>query len=501
MLKRAEIPFSKVVGANYSLVHSSEKGILLMLESQETELTSTEKEIIFSKYDSALNPIWTATISVGYLAIMQKHCLDGDDLFFLIKNKKNDYNIIKINLQNGLISLLNYKKLLEIDISHFEVANGILFLGGTVDNMTVVLQYDYKNSRSPKVLPSIWQEKVSLNTLIVDQKKESVLVITSEKSNSNSDLFFYSYDLNGKLLNKWVKKGNNEHSFLAFKTFVPNSEELYLFGTYALGKRDKAQGFYVSRFSNAEENFTYFYDFSSLNNFFNHLGEKGKEKLLEKVKNKEQKGKVFIHEEDVFLHDLEIKEDRIYLTAELYVTDLAGYELNPAQTMQRTINESKMSGADRFYKTLGMDQHQKAIYEGKALYAYKSAVICGFDKTGKLLWDNDFDYQKLKYVELSPVLQNIFSQDSITMLHWQDQNLLLKRSYGNFTLDSLQKFEPKLLDKHERVEYAEREKIIFWYKNYFLIYGFHEITDKENKRRKVFYLVKIGKTNAKKEEK
>ncbi|TAE00069.1 MAG: hypothetical protein EAZ97_07025 [Bacteroidetes bacterium] len=502
VIKKQELPVIKAIGSNYKFVHLSEKGLFLMLESEES-LRNSKREVLFTKYDTALNRLWSGFISIKYASVMQQHCLDNNDLYYLIYREEFEYDILKINLETGLMEIVPFEKIMDLKITGFEAAQGVLFLGGMVDNMPVVLQYDYKNSSVPKVLSSIFQVKANLNALVIDQKRESVCVFMTEKNNTNPDLYFNVYDLEGKLINKWIKKSSDEQAFLTFKMFAPNSQEQYLFGTYALGNRSKAQGFYVNRFFNKEESYVYFYDFSYLNNFFNYLGEKRKNNMFEKIKKRQNKGKTFIHDQQLFLHDLVFGEDKIYLTAESYTSSVQDNSTNsayPSSLANSNLIYRGMSGLRSYqpYSSLFSTPSRRQNF----VYRYKNSVVCGFDKTGKLLWDNSFEFENLNYPQLMPILQTGFQQDSITMLHLQDKKILFKQTKNSFAIDSLQKFEPKLIAEGEDLKDSEDENIDFWYGNYFLMHGIQDIKDEEKQqRRKVFYLAKIGKTNAKKEEK
>ncbi len=493
--KRLEMEIQKKLGDDFRVLNLGEKGILLMLESQET-LKQSKREILLTFYDTLLNSKWTRSIVVDQLSKLDKSCMENQEMYFLMNKQDYDYEIWKINLENGMPEKIAYEKLTDFEISRFDVLNKVLILGGEVKNSPTVFLYDYQKGKALKPLTNLHGMKANLNQMVTLPNDSTFALVLGSKNYADSKLYFSVYDNYGKLLRNWEQEPQEDRYLLTYRLYFANKEEMYLFGTYSLNKIGRAQGIYAGYFVGKEQKSLRYYDFSYLNNFLNHLGEKKKAKVLEKAKEKREKGKVYQLDFSLFVRDLQVNNDRILLILESYLPVYA--ESTGSSTLGRMswLNMNNNSYYNRLFYDRLLDNNP-INRRSPLIYKYKHAAVCAFDRSGKLLWDNEFTYEDLESPSPLFFTETSLKADSAVILHLQEDKLYLKRTHKSFPVEknisfSLEKQTGNELDK---IENREDEGLSYWYGKYFVLFGQQEIRQMQANnnflKRKVFYLSKI----------
>ncbi len=492
--KRLEMEIQKKLGDDFRVLNLGEKGILLMLESEEV-LKQGKREILLTFYDTLLNSQWTRSIVVDQLSKLDKSCMENQEIYFLMDKQDYDYEIWKINLGNGMPEKVVYEKLTDFEISRFDVLNKVLILGGQVKNSPTVFLYDYQKGKALKPLMNLHGTKANLNQMVTLPKDSTFALVLGSKNYADSKLYFSVYDNYGKLLRNWEQEPQEDRYLLTYRPYFANREEMYLFGTYSMNKIGRAQGIYMAYFVGKEQKSLRYYDFSYLNNFLNHLGEKKKAKTLEKAKAKREKEKIYQFDFSLLVRDLQQSGDRILLTLESYQPVYA--ESTGTNTFGR-LHWLNMNSS--YYNRLLYDRlmdNNPASRRSPLMYKYKHSAVCAFDRNGKLLWDNEFTYEDLESPRALFFTETSVKTDSAILLHLQENKLYLKRTYKSNPVEknisfSLDKQTGNELDK---IENREDEGLSYWYGKYFVLFGQQEIrqTQENNNfvKRKVFYLSKI----------
>lgn len=493
--KRLEIEVQKKLGEDFRVLNLGEKGVLLMLESEEL-LKSSKREVLLALYDTALNIKWSRSIVIDQLSKLDKSCMENQEIYFLMTKEGYNYEFWKVNLENGMPEKIEYEKLTDFEISRFDVLNKVLILGGSVKNSPTVFLYDYQKGKALKPLSNLHGTKATLNQMVTMPTDSTFALVLGSKNYAEPKLYFSVYDNYGKLLQSWTQEPQEDHYLLSYRPYFLNREEMYLFGTYSLSNTGRAQGIYVGYFVGKEQKSMRYYDFSYLNNFLNHLGEKKKAKALEKAKAKRAKGKVYQLDFSLLVRDLQVSKDRILLTLESYMPVYV--ENTGANTFGRLswLNMNNNSYYNRLFYDRLLDNNP-INRRPPLLYKYKHAAVCAFDKSGKLVWDNEFTYNDLESPQSLFFTESSIKGDSTLMLHLQEDKLYLKRTYKSNSVEknisfSLEKQTGNDLDK---IENRENEGLSYWYGKYFVLFGLQDIRQIQANnnfvKRKVFYLSKI----------
>ena len=508
VVKRTDIEINRKDGDNYKILTLQDNGLLVFLESDEY-VKGGKKQLIITKYDTALQTTWTRTVTMEYSSHLGLHTQDGEFIYFLIPQEEKKYDILKIHLNSGILSLIKYEKLAELDITHFVASEDVLLFGGMVDSRPVVIHYDYVNSKA-KVLPTVNTLKANINRLEICQSDRSIFILFTPTTNKKKERFFYmTFDISGKLISNIAvpyeknAEGDTETEDILF-TFQPyliSSNEFYLFGMYSLLAKDKAQGIYVMHIlNNQQPEPTRFYDFVYFKNFFNHLG-KRKEKIINKIKEERQEGNIYKHDYSILARELKVVDDKIIFIADSY-TPLYREGMNQFSSLNTgLLRYTDISLRNMMYAN---DLMRSPMTRGVIGYRYKHGMVCAFDKKGKLLWDNSLEYKDLETMtSLQPQIQISTGKDSLTMVYMNDQKIYYKRTDKSLPVEEIREVEiPSKEEADKTLNDREKELVTAWYGDYFLMYGIQQYRGGANgNSRKVFYLSKLAYFPPKIEEK
>ena len=167
------------------------------------------------------------------------------------------------------------------------------------------------------------------------------------------------------------------------------------------------------------------------------------------------------------MHDLKPTADGLTLVAEVYYPQYRGSALGYGGYLR---------GADR--------------YEG---FRYTHAFICGFDKQGKLLWDNCFPIKELMSTDLTEMVQVSQQGDRMVLAYPNDGEITTEVIQGSKVLKETEKFKLQTNAENEKVTFSAQDNLMAWYGQHFLACGFQKIAPTKNvaNQREVFYLNKL----------
>lgn len=499
VVKRADIEINRKNGDNYKILNLQQEGLLVFLESEEY-IKGGKKELIITKYDTALQATWTRSVAIEYSSSLGLHYLDKEYLYFLIPQEDKKYDIFKLHIPSGLLSSIKYEKIAELEITHFAASDNVLLFGGMVDSRPVVIHYDYIDGK-PKVLPTINTLKANINRLEICSNDRSIFILLTPNNSKKKERFFYTiFDINGKLLSNiavpYEKNENDDREtediLFTFQPYLVSSNEFYLFGMYSLVAKDKAQGIYVMHILNNEQpEPTRFYDFAYFKNFFNYLG-KRKDKVISKIKEERQEGNIYKHDYSLLARELKIVGDKIFFVADSY-TPLYREGMNQFSSLNTgLLRYTDMSLRSMMYAN---DFMRSPMTRGVVGYRYRHGIVCAFDKKGKLLWDNSLEYKDLETnMHLQPQMHITTGTDSLTMAYFNDKKIYYRRTDKSLAVEEIKEVEiPSKEEADKMLNDREKEVVTAWFGDYLLMYGVQQFKGGANgNSRKVFYMSKLA---------
>jgi hypothetical protein len=511
--KRIEFDLTGRRMAEYRVMPLGIEGLLVFIEGEEV-LRNLRKEMTIAKYDTALNLQWAQRYVLDASSNMNIYAWQGEKLFFLIPKADFKYDILRLNTVSGQLSMIRYDKIVDMQVSQFAVMNDVILMGGQVNGDPAVIHYDYLRSK-PKILPSLSQLKGQISRMDVSPETNAISVIVSSSVRRKASFYYYIYNGEGQLLHKRVVPTEDEYSIVNFRPYFISQEKQLLLGLYSLTGKEKSQGVYVATFDKNERQDIKFYDFGFLKNFFNYMPPRRRERTIMRMKDKREEGKIPKLDYHFFARNLLVTQDRILFVAESYIpifmennmsrfTGFSSPQLFNSYVVN-TMNPIFYSYNNLFW----LDRNLVRPREGNrtpSSYRYKHAIICAFDKSGKLLWDNSFEYKDTETRLPEELVKINFDNDRLQMIHYNKDKLYYKRTYKSLPVDTLLTTQvPIKAEEKNLIGDRENEQAAWWYGSHFILFGKQDIKQNspENPfgRKRVFYITRAAVTLTSQDEK
>ncbi|WP_461137668.1 hypothetical protein [Spirosoma pomorum] len=383
----------------------------------------------------------------------------------------NKYQFLRIHLDDGTIETFEGALLEQFDIRQFKVMDSQAYIGGVYHNRPIVMVFSLFD-RSTKVLPGLYANNLELSSIELDEARREVNVLVhSSKRRCQFSIRTYNYDSRHL---RTIDFSDAQNNLITGKLLPVNERESLLVGNYSTDCTPYSQGIYVTRIHHDEPATAAddaikdmkFIEFSQLQNFFNYMKPERQQKILARAKRKKEEGKDYKFRYRLLVHDLQPTPDGLTLVAEVYYPQYRGSTLT---------NTAYVRGMDR--------------YEG---YHYTHAFVCGFDKTGQLLWDNCLPIKQLLSRDLTQMVQ-LSQQGDRTILAYPNEGAInMEVIQGNKILRETEKIKLGTSRENEKVMFSAQDNLMAWYGRHFLAFGFQKITSTNyTNPREVFYLNKL----------
>lgn len=451
------------------LIPLKEKGVLLM--QSKVEPFHQKSTFEFIKFDSTLTQVWkTSFIPEPDYDLIKTYRNERYIFVLFRKVGKNEISVLRVDYETGDKTYAEGNLLTSMDIEHFVVMKSKAYIGGKYNDRPVVVMFSFFDYTS-KVLPEIHSNHLVINELDVDEHGEFLYLMLKNDRTCQFIVKKYSYE--GKLL-KTLSLGNRDTTPITGEILNIDKENPILVGNYADGCSSLALGFYVDYLN--EDSKIQYINFADLNNFFGFMNAKREEKIKKRIKEKKQKGKDVKLRYRLFLHDIVPSNEGWIMLAEIFYP-----EYKPPQG-----SGSAVWNNWRSYRING------DVYNN---FRYSHAIICGFDKTGKLLWDNSVSLKDIESSELNAKVQ-ITQQNDYHILAYPDEKLIRTAVIkGNEKVKNLENFDIKASSETDRIVDVARTNLAAWYGHSFLAYGYQSVKrNNELANTDVFFITKLTYT-------
>ncbi|GAB3906819.1 hypothetical protein GCM10028803_39800 [Larkinella knui] len=482
---RLELPISQNSEEFFDVTTLGTKGVLINIRHGDY-YSSAPTKFSFKRYDTDLKLLWATDHKIDPFYEPVRSCRTEHYLYWLMKETANEkIAILRVNLDDGSMETFRGGLVTPMDIFHFKVLDNIAYLGGYYRSRPVVVSFSFFDLTS-KVLPGLYSNHIQLNDIEVDEQRRLVHVMTDATHQRNCEFTVRTYSYEGKLI-RTVNLDGKEHSLISGKLLPLNDEESLLVGNYSNDCTPYSQGVYITRIRNSAattgasatgENMTItapedtrYIDFSELRNFFNYMKPKRQQKMIERLARRKDQGKDTKFRYRLLVHDLVPTEEGLMLIAEVYYPQYRGSA----------------------YPYMGSGRSFDRYQEG---YRYTHAFLCGFDKKGKLLWDNSLPIPDLSSYDLHQMVQVSRHGNTTVLAYPHDGEINAEVIQGAKVVREQEKYSLKKLGDNEKVVYSENDQLEAWYDGHFLACGFQKISTDRSLAppREVFYINKVTRS-------
>lgn len=475
--QRLELPLEYDEDAYY-VAPAEEKGLMLFREPErkyDEGFTIWE----FVSVDTALNIRWTKEYKIDYDYLLNGYAHSGDFMYVLFRmgtGSKDNYNVIKMNLSTGDTTHHILNRLMPVELSEFEVINGAILLGGHVNYRPVVLYYDINNNKS-KVLQGVYRNDSELIEMELDQKLGTFNVLVSARTPDRLyTITLLTYNASGDLLQSVKLQPREDTSLIFGHSTGFRDGKRYIAGTYSHKRSSYSRGIYIAHVdTRGKENIQY-YSYADLKNFFDYMKAGRQARVKKRIERKKIKGKKARFNYRLLVHDIIETDGQFVLIGEAFYP---------------RYNNSLFYGG---FLDFGRDDYNNANLIG---YNYTHAIVIGFDKQGKLLWDNSFEINDVLSYELKQFVHASVEKNYIALFYIYENEIRSKIIMGDKVQEGKSSDKLKLKFEDDAVKNTDLRGggLERWYGKYFYVHGIQKILSQQDTvgegTREVYFINKI----------
>ncbi|MFN3839856.1 MAG: hypothetical protein ACK4RF_04035 [Cyclobacteriaceae bacterium] len=425
--------------------------------------------------DTVFTEVWRNQLSLEKKFVLAHQRTVGYQQFLLCHNREFttiNFHLYAIDLHTGASEKYVIENYIPFMPTHFEVmSRGALIGGYYMGRIPVVLYFSFATQKTT-VLPGLFNESGELIQIRVNEDESFQVLIGARNFAKQKTIWIKSYDAVGTLKQNTALLPPENTSLLFGKAIKTENENLVVAGTYGSRTSDYSKGLFIATVSNDGEQNQYIYPFTDLENFFSYMKAKKQKRMQDRIARKKVKGKKIKLQYRIMVHELVADNNQFLLLGEAFY---------PVYKRD-----------DRYNYGLATSYAVPYVFDG---YRYTHAILIGFNKQGKLQWDNSFEINDVKSFTLDQYVKMDTRNDRIALLYLFDNRIRTKliqenkvlegKNYKNLTLG----FQPEDQDENDDIK-----KLEYWYDGAFLAYGVERPPSRSltRSRQRVFFVNKIS---------
>ena len=471
-----------------------DNGMLIFYESREVN-KEKKRKWYFGLFDTNLKQAWLKFVPLyDKMEYITSKKIKGN-IYFLFKNINTErfeygyYEIVTYNYKNKSFSQVSGSIPLKAEVAGFEVINNIACVALNLKKYQTDMVFI--NIITGDVVPIHINEGVEgyIEALYANDASSTFFVAVKQNRDRRyiTD-YLYSYSKSGEKVSEFKIDNNESIKYFRDFVFVPrNANEFLVFGTYDIltgrtlsfkditeEKEAKNAGMFFMKIVNGKQESLLFYDFMRFNNVMNsvQLNDISTVKFTDSVQATSNVQAV--------MASFSLTDPNVFKTeSDVYIFSAEAY-----RPYYRTETRMDYDFYGRPYP------YTYNIFSG---YEFYDVIVAGISPNGNLLWNNDFE---INDVLTYSTQRNsaIFEDDNyITMAYVNNGDVISQTIEGPVDIDR-SKMKIGTNFPQDKVSQDENNRIVRWYDDYFLIYGYQKLKNRtlgEQSVRVVFYANKI----------
>jgi hypothetical protein len=478
-LARFELPLNQGE-ENFNVVSAQQSGLIIY----RNVFTNEGIQLELIRLDSAMKQVWKGYIPIDRTLVILQTKVSGNQLYILFKSRNyisGDFLILDVQLNSGKYLSYLVKNLIPFSPTQFNLTADAALIGGYFNYRPVIVYYNFEQKQS-KVLPGLFNEPGEINQMRANQDGSFDIIVSGKNSEKKNCLWLRNYDNQGSLIKTIVLTPQDKRGLTFGSSLHTSAEEQVVSGVY--GKHPGySRGLFVAVVNGIGEYTIRYYNFSELQRFFNYMKAGKERRVKNRIERRKIKGKKSKFNYRFIMHELIPYNDQFVLVGEAFYPHYS-YASNSFRALN--YNPRILGGA--MYR-------DGLVFDG---YQYTHAVVIGFDKAGKLVWDNSFEINDVKSMQLEQFVK-IQPEDNRIVLLYLFENALRSKIIKNSdvlegkTIDNLSQ-EQVISKRKSRVKDIDNTKLDHWYNQYFFAYG-NQVAGLDRglaeAKQKVFFINKI----------
>jgi hypothetical protein len=474
----------------YKLVPCNENGILVFFESDKKGSEEGTRKWHFALYDNTLTQQWLADTAIIEGAKFQGY--DSDDrytyLFFLDNDRiRSSFNmqILKVDYTVNEFTVLNVLLPEKSQPVHFEIIENkaIIALNNALFEPRIVI-IDLASGATKFIKPEVEGLNIIQEVQFDAKRKVFHFVLDNYLGKKQNALMILEISLDGSIkrsatINTVIDNKVLNQARIAFI----HSDTLLVLGTYhnvASKMKDnneengpESAGYFIAKFANDKQLLINYFNFLEFEEMFRSLSSKTIADLRQKAEKKKNKGEEYSLDYTLLVHDIIESNGNYILLSEAYYPEY------------RTVT-------NMYYDYYGRPIPQTyTVFDG---YKYISGIVASFSPEGEMNWDNGIEIRNIVTFNLSKYVGSFSNNNEMALFYSNENKINYKMIGDDYTGGASQSIRLEGKYKGDKVMEDLGSKMIHWYGNYFICYGYQKI--KNNKvaggKRTIFYFNKLA---------
>jgi hypothetical protein len=463
-VKRVEFPVSSNFDDNFEVFPLGDQGALTVIRRGMFSGKGEEWRLI--RLDTNLETVWSSSFEINYRYVPIMAYQNQAYAYWVFAEPDTDkFLFLQLNLTTGDRDVHEGKLLSNVDIQHFKVMESKAILAGYHRGRPVVVIYSFFD-KTTRVLPGLYEKNSEINAIDLNEQDGLINVITYAFRKRQCVFQIKTYNYEGKIL-KTTVLSDQDYSIISGQIVPLNENDSYLIGNYSIGCTPFSQGLYISHIVDTEPEKLEYIEFSELQNFFNYMPPKRRARVMERIGKRKSLGKENRFRYRLLLHNLIETESEILLVAEVFYPNYRNYSA-PA----------------------GVNSFSRGTVRSQDGYRYTHAIVAGFDKDGRYMWDNSFAIKNLVSQDL---------QEMVQLSRFGDYWVLAYPDEGNIHTEVIKKekvvvesTKHELQPKSKAAMFGDNANLAAWFDRYFLAFGRQKPEAAPTlSQKEVFYITKL----------
>lgn len=480
---RFEMPLIPGQNEPYRTVSLQKDGLLLF--GSVVADGSAALEVI--RIDTTFKEVWKGFVKVDgglslYFATFYK-----DRVFMLLKDRFNpvsEFQILSIFVDNGNYTIRNVKTLIPFIPTHFLVTSEAALIGGHFNYRPLVLYHSFNLNQS-KILPGFFNEPGELDQLRTDDEGNIDIVVSGKTMTKRRSLLIRTYDRFGDLTKTIILQPDEDKNLIYGRALTKPDGQQVVCGVYGR-YTEYSRGIFIAAINPYGEYQISYYNFADLQRFFNYMKAKREQRVKDRIARRKIRGKKLRFNYRIMVNELvAYGDDQFVMLGEAFYPH---YSYGPP--MSRTL----MGGPNAMQRAMLQGNRGDLVFDG---FQYTHAVVIGFDKDGKLRWDNSFEINDVRTMQLQQYVKILAQEKKIAMLYLYDNTIRSKVVSDSHVIEgkAYDQLSTAFKDDLVKDRDTQQTKLEYWYDDVFYATGIQQIRNKRdagvNISRRVFFINKI----------
>ncbi|MBS1978283.1 MAG: hypothetical protein JST46_12980 [Bacteroidetes bacterium] len=479
---RFELPIQDDDQEKFRAHPLGENGIMLFRRN----LTQQQDQLELIRLDTGLHQHWRGFIAIDRNSVILK-TQSRQNLFFVLLKDRNyiggDFRIVAVHIDKGNYGYYTVKNYIPFSPSEFVLTNEAAMIGGYFNLRPIVLYFSFQKQLS-KILPGFFNLPGELNQVKTNEDGSVDVIVSAKNYQKRRGLWIRNYDAHGELTRTVVLEPEEDKQLLFGRSIHLTDGSQIVAGVYGRFT-EYSRGIFVASVNNNGDYAIRYYNFADLENFFNYMKAKKQKRVKDRIERRKIRGKKLKFNYRFLIHDLIPYQNQFIMAGEAFYPHYT-YP-NQASIAGRSFGYYGNSfGPGSMYVPTRTD----VIFDG---YQYTHAAVIGLAKNGNLIWDNSFEVNDVRSMQLEQYVTVKTEQDRIVLMYLFRNAIRTKIIRDREVLEGKSNDQMRTNFTEEKVDVKsiESEKLVSWYGEYLYAFGVQKVVGDNGRSRRVYFINKI----------